>query len=60
MGERAESPEPTPVPAEPLPEGLDDGPISEAALEQIMELDRLNGGGVFASVARAFIVILLI
>ena len=55
VGERAESPEPTPVPAEPLPEGLDDGPISEAALEQIMELDRLNGGGVFASVARAFL-----
>ena len=55
VGGRAESPELTPVPTQPLPEVSDDSPISEAALEQIMELDRLNGGGVFASVARAFL-----
>ena len=32
----------------------DDSPISEAALAQILEVDRLSGGGVFARVARAF------
>ena len=33
----------------------DDAPISEAAIEQILELDRLNGGGVFSSFARTFL-----
>ena len=32
----------------------DDAPISEAALKQILEVDRLSGGGVFVRVARAF------
>ena len=33
-----------------------DGPaISEEAIEQILELDRLNGGGVFARFARTFL-----
>ena len=34
---------------------IDDPPISEAAIEQILELDRLNGGGVFSSFARTFL-----
>ena len=33
----------------------DDAPISEAAIEQILELDRLNGGGVFSGFARTFL-----
>ena len=33
----------------------DDGPLSEAALEQILELDQLNGGGVFVRFARTFL-----
>ncbi len=34
---------------------VDDGPLSEAALEQILELDQLNGGGVFVRFARTFL-----
>ena len=34
---------------------VDDAPISEAALEQILEVDRLSGGGVFVRVAHAFL-----
>ena len=49
-------------PAVPLPAAsaqassptANDSPISEAALAQILEVDRLSGGGVFARVARAF------
>ena len=33
----------------------DDAPLSEAALEQILELDRLNGGGVFSRVVGIFL-----
>ena len=33
----------------------DTAAISEAALEQILELDRLNGGGVFARFAHTFL-----
>ena len=55
VGAQPKSPELTPAPTEAQREVSDDSPISEAALEQIMELDRLNGGGVFASVARAFL-----
>lgn len=32
-----------------------DAPISDAAIEQILELDRLNGGGVFAHFAHGFL-----
>ena len=32
-----------------------DGPISEAALAQILELDRLNGGGLFARLVHSFL-----
>ena len=34
---------------------VDEGPLSEAALEQILELDQLNGGGVFVRFARTFL-----
>ena len=34
---------------------MDTAAISEAALEQILELDRLNGGGVFARFAHTFL-----
>ena len=34
---------------------VDDGPLSEAALKQILELDRLNGGGVLVRFARTFL-----
>jgi len=33
----------------------DGAPISEAAIEEILELDRLNGGGVFADFAGGFL-----
>ena len=33
----------------------DDAPISDAALEEILELDRLSGGGVFARVVHIFL-----
>ena len=39
----------------PQHNSTDDAPISEAALERILELDRLNGGGVFARFARTFL-----
>ena len=37
------------------PSPTDDPPISEAALDEILELDRLNGGGVFAPLANDFL-----
>ena len=48
---------PSPVSANPSRSSTstDDAPISEAAIEQILELDRLNGGGVFASFAHTFL-----
>ena len=45
----------SPVSASPESGSSDDGPISKAAIEQILELDRLNGGGVFARFARTFL-----
>jgi hypothetical protein len=39
----------------PLGDSTDDAPISEAALEQILGLDRLNGGGVFARFAHTLL-----
>ena len=41
--------------SDPRPNSTDDAPINEAAIEQILELDRLNGGGVFARIARTFL-----
>ena len=38
-----------------LSNAVDDAPINEAALEQLLEIDRLSGGGVFVRVARAFL-----
>ena len=52
---KAASLPPSPVSAHPRSDATDDAPISEAALEQILELDRLNGGGVFTSFARTFL-----
>ena len=52
---KAASLPPSPVSAHPRSDATDDTPISEAALEQILELDRLNGGGVFTSFARTFL-----
>ena len=46
---------PSPTSVHPGSDATDDAPISEAALEQILELDRLSGGGVFARVARIFL-----
>ena len=55
-GQHASVPLPSsPANDRPLADSLDDAPISEAALEQILELDRLNGGGVFASFAHTFL-----
>ena len=56
-GRRLESGE---VPASPEVAGPDhsptaDAPISGAAIEEILELDRLNGGGVFAPFAHDFL-----
>ena len=55
--ESAAGPPPSPVSANPSGNStsIDDPPISEAAIEQILELDRLNGGGVFSSFARTFL-----
>ena len=55
--ESAAPPPPSPVSASSSRSSTptDDPPISEAAIEQILELDRLNGGGVFASFARTFL-----
>ena len=54
---RVESPAVSSLPTHTQPgsASTDDGPISEAALEQIFELDRLNGGGVFARFAGTFL-----
>jgi HPt (histidine-containing phosphotransfer) domain-containing protein len=41
--------------AQPQSHATDDAPIGGPALEQILELDRLNGGGVFALFARTFL-----
>ena len=45
----------SPANATPLGDSTDDAPISEAALDQILKLDRLNGGGVFARFAHTFL-----
>ena len=45
----------SPAGATPGSDSAGDSPISAAALEQILELDRLNGGGVFARFARTFL-----
>ena len=45
----------SPMAADPSTPVSDDAPISEAAIEQILELDRLNGGGVFARFAHGFL-----
>ena len=44
----------SPASAQPESHSTDDSPIGGAALEQILELDRLNDGGVFALFARTF------
>ena len=46
---------PTAASAQPESHLKDDAPIGGEALEQILELDRLNGGGVFALFARTFL-----
>lgn len=39
----------------PRPSPEDDAPINETAIEEILELDRLRGGGVFAPFAEGFL-----
>jgi signal transduction histidine kinase/DNA-binding response OmpR family regulator len=46
---------PSRVSDHPQNNATDDGPISQAALEHILELDRLSGGGVFARVVRIYL-----
>ena len=41
--------------ASPESDSAGDSPISESALEEILELDRLNGGGVFARFSHTFL-----
>ena len=54
QGESA-APHPPPASASPTPAPPDDAPISEAAIEQVLELDRINGGGIFARFAHSFL-----
>ena len=57
VGRRVETAAEFSAPTSPNPEGSDTGdpPISQAGLDQILELDRLNGGGVFVRFARTFL-----
>ena len=56
-GVESATPPPSPAPASGHPEGspLDESLISQAALKETLELDRLSGGGVFARVVRMFL-----
>ena len=50
---------PPPAVADPVSDSerdsVGDAPFSDAAIEEILELDRLNGGGVFARFAQTFL-----